>query len=113
MDCKTYVSGRDQKAERKQYPDYITYLKNREADRFFNMAMVEAKKEAAADRVSDADAESTARDNKKKHLKNAIRLNPYDIEAKAELNEACPKGERDIDASGGFVNSIQGIKIFC
>ena len=113
MDCKTYVSGRDQTAERKQYPDYITYLKNREADKFFNMAMVEAKKEAAAKGEEDLTSEGAARDKKKKHLKNAIRLNPYDIEAKAQLDEACPKGERDIDASGGFVNSIQGIKIFC
>ena len=72
MDCKTYVSGRDQTAERKQYPDYITYLKNREADKFFNMAMAEVKKEAAAKEESDGTAEIDAKNKKKNHLKNAL-----------------------------------------
>ena len=101
MSCNSFVNKKTSTSEdvRKQYPDYITYLKNREADKFFNKA-IEKKKE-------NGDSESI-----QKYLKNSIMLNPNDIGAKMLYTTACPKPVRDTAAvMGADECSIKGIII--
>ena len=112
MSCdeKIVNNGRDEKAQRKQYPDYITYLKNREADKFFNQAMIAEVARADAEVMGNDASAAKYATTKNENLKNAIHLNPYDVEAKRQYQGVgCPKGISDLE--GGGVCSIKGIKI--
>ena len=92
-------NGRDGKKKRLQYPDYITYLKNREADKFFNKAVVLSE---------DGELQDM-----EKNIKKAVHLNQYDIEAKRLWGEKASgcilKPTLDTDKS--TTCSIKGIKM--
>ena len=95
MSCdeKIVNNGRDEKAQRKQYPDYITYLKNREADKFFNQAMIAE--------VARADAEVMGNDASAANQQ-FVMEEPEDL-LQLVLGMASPSMFRDLFAGAAAV----------